>query len=135
MKTVIKSLAAILVATSFTVVSAQDDKEPVKKEIRKEMTVEHIDGEKVLTIKTTKDGKITEEVYKGAEADAKLNEMEHRKEMKHREEMKHPKGPRPPHKPKHGEPGKKVKVTKIIEVEEVETEEVKKTEESGDDKK
>lgn len=134
MKTAIKSLAVVaLTVATFSVASAQDDKEPVKKEIRKEMTVEHVDGEKVLTIKTTKDGKTTEEVYKGAEADAKLKEMEHRKEMKHRQEMKHPKGPRPPHRPMHDDPNKKVKVTKIIEVEEVE--EVEKTDDSDDDKK
>ncbi|MFP5471834.1 MAG: hypothetical protein ACLGGV_09580 [Bacteroidia bacterium] len=134
MKTTIKSLAVVaLTVATFSVASAQDDKEPVKKEIRKETTIEHIDGEKVLTIKTTKDGKTTEEIYKGVEADAKLKEMEHKKEMRHRQEMKHHKGPRPPHKPQHHDPNKKVKVTKIIEIEEIE--EVEKTEDSEDDKK
>lgn len=45
------------------------------KEVKKEISVEETNGEKVVTIKTTENGKTTTEVFKGEEADAKLAEM------------------------------------------------------------
>ena len=48
----------------------------VKKEISKEACVTEENGTKVLTIKTTEKGKTNTEVYKGADADAKLAELE-----------------------------------------------------------
>lgn len=45
------------------------------KEVRKEVNVEVENGETVLTITTTSDGTEDVEVYKGAEAEAKLEEM------------------------------------------------------------
>ena len=47
-----------------------------KKVVRKEVKMEVVDGEKTLTINTTKGNETTSEVYKGAEADKKLEEME-----------------------------------------------------------
>ncbi len=46
------------------------------KEVRKEVNLEEENGEKVLTIKTSIDGNVTTEVYKGADADAKIQEFE-----------------------------------------------------------
>lgn len=105
-------------AAGISSLNAQTEKEKVTKELKKEVTVEEVNGEKVLTIKTTEDGKTTEEIYKGAEAEVKLREMEHHREMEHRREMHKPgpRGPKPPHKAG-PHPGKK-KVTKTIIVEE-----------------
>lgn len=47
-----------------------------KKEVRKEVKFEENNGEKTLTITTSENGKVTEEVYKGAEAEKKMQEME-----------------------------------------------------------
>lgn len=64
---------------------AQQVKE-VKKEIRKEVNLQEENGEKTLTITTTENGKVTEEVYKGEAAEAKLAEFE-TKEGEVREEV------------------------------------------------
>ena len=64
---------------------AQEVKE-VKKEIRKEVNLQEENGEKTLTITTTENGKVTEEVYKGEAAEAKLAEFE-TKEGEVREEV------------------------------------------------
>ena len=47
----------------------------IKKEIRKEVRMEDNDGVKVLTIVTDDNGMITEEVFEGEAADAKLAEL------------------------------------------------------------
>lgn len=71
MKRTIQFLGAMsLCLLSFNSFSQQS------KEIRKEVKMEEVNGEKVMTIITEEDGKKTEEVYKGAEADKKLAEME-----------------------------------------------------------
>jgi len=44
-------------------------------EIKKEIEVEMIDGEKVVTIVTSRKNKIRKEVYTGKDAEAKLKEM------------------------------------------------------------
>lgn len=49
------------------------------KEVKKEVNLEENNGEKVLTIKTTENGKTTTEVFKGEEADTKLTEMKNEK--------------------------------------------------------
>lgn len=64
---------------------AQEMKE-VKKEIRKEVNLKEENGEKTLTITTTENGKVTEEVYKGEAAEAKMAEFE-TKEGEVREEV------------------------------------------------
>ena len=48
-------------------------------EVTKEIEVEVVDGEKVVTIITSTKGKMRKEVYTGAEADAKLLELENAK--------------------------------------------------------
>jgi hypothetical protein len=45
-------------------------------EVRKEVNYEEVNGEKVLTIMTTENGVTTTEVYKGAEAELKLKEIQ-----------------------------------------------------------
>ena len=45
-------------------------------EIKKEVKMEEVNGEKKLTIVTSRKGKIREEVYIGAEAEEKLKELE-----------------------------------------------------------
>ena len=45
------------------------------KEIKKEVNVNEVNGEKVMTIRTVEDGNVTTEVYKGADADAKIAEF------------------------------------------------------------
>lgn len=54
---------------------AQEVKE-VRKEVRKEVNLKEENGEKTLTITTTENGKVTEEVYKGEAAEAKMAEFE-----------------------------------------------------------
>jgi hypothetical protein len=61
-----------LIIIGSGVVTAQTE----KKEVRKEVKMEVVDGEKTLTINTTKGGKSTNEVYRGAEAEQKLQEIE-----------------------------------------------------------
>lgn len=72
--TLIAALFSLLIIN--TEVSAQTEK---AKEIRKEVNVEVENGIKTLTIKTVIDGEVTTEVYKGAEADAKIAEFENKK--------------------------------------------------------
>ena len=45
-------------------------------EVRKEVNYEEVNGEKVLTIVTTENGVTSMEVYKGAEAELKLKEIQ-----------------------------------------------------------
>jgi hypothetical protein len=64
-------------------VSAQTTDAKVKSEIKKEVKVEEVNGEKVLTIKKTQDGKVvSEEVHRGAEAEKRIAQMEKREEMR-----------------------------------------------------
>jgi hypothetical protein len=46
------------------------------KEVRKEVNYEEVNGEKILTIVTTENGVTSTEVYKGAEAELKLKEIQ-----------------------------------------------------------
>ena len=63
--------------------SAQTTDAKVKSEIKKEVTVEEVNGEKVLTIKKTQDGKVvSEEIHRGAEAEKRIAQMEKREEMR-----------------------------------------------------
>ena len=69
----------VLLITGSGAALAQTEKnveKTKKKEVRKEVRMEVIDGEKTLTISTTKGNKTSSEVYKGAEADKKLQEIE-----------------------------------------------------------
>ncbi len=76
----------ILLASVFvmiTAVSFGQQKEVRKREIKKEVEMTEDNGQKKLVIKTDENGKVTEEVYVGEEADKKLEELkgEH-KELK-----------------------------------------------------
>lgn len=70
--TTIISAIALLAICSGT---ATAQSSATKMKVTKEVNVEDKNGEKVLTIATTENGKTTKEVYKGAEADAKLKEL------------------------------------------------------------
>jgi biopolymer transport protein ExbD len=59
----------------FSITNTITAQEKVKKDVKKEVNVEQVNGEKVLTIKTTEDGKTTTQVYKGEEANNKLEEL------------------------------------------------------------
>ena len=77
-----KLAALALVLFGSTSIFAQTEKKVEKvekiekKEVRKEVKMEDLNGEKTLTISTSENGKLTEEVYKGPEAEKKLKEME-----------------------------------------------------------
>lgn len=71
--TTIISAIALLAICSGTA-SAQSS--ATKMKVTKEVNVDDKNGEKVLTISTNENGKVTNEVFKGAEADAKLKELD-----------------------------------------------------------
>ncbi|MBL1280898.1 MAG: hypothetical protein COA33_011525 [Fluviicola sp.] len=78
--TILSCLFVVAVSnTSFS----QEKKE---KEIRKEVRMEEENGKKTLTIITTEDGKVTEEIFEGEAADAKLAELQAGTDMKFKEE-------------------------------------------------
>lgn len=52
-----------------------DQQPQMQKEIKKEIDVREHGGEKTVTIRTTEDGKTTEEVFTGLEAEKKLKEV------------------------------------------------------------
>lgn len=60
-----------------------------KKELRKEVKLEEVNGEKQLVIITTENGIAREEVYTGAEADEKLKELEYSIETENAEIAEH----------------------------------------------
>lgn len=75
-KTFILGLFAFAITLSA---SAQEEGRIVKKEmksVRKEVRMEENNGVKTLTISTDENGKKTEEVYTGEEADKKLAELQ-----------------------------------------------------------
>lgn len=60
----------------FGLISLNTTAQETKKEIKKEVKMTEINGEKVLTIQTSENGQVTEETYKGEAAEQKLNEAE-----------------------------------------------------------
>jgi len=74
-----KKLTVIVAAFLIAVCANETMAQSTSKEIRKEVNLEEDNGEKVLTIKTTTNGNTTTEVYKGAEAEAKIEEFEQTK--------------------------------------------------------
>lgn len=72
MKKIILSLAAMTLVMLSNQAQAQTEK---KKEIQKEVKMVEDDGVKTLTIKTTENGKTTTEIYKGEDAEKKMNEL------------------------------------------------------------
>lgn len=85
MKQTYSYLATALLSLIAFGSQAQEVKE-VKKEIRKEVNLKEENGEKTLVITTTENGVLTEEVYKGEAAEAKMAEFE-TKEGEVREEV------------------------------------------------
>lgn len=74
-------LSGIFIIVSVMTFAQQ--KEVKKREIRKEVEMTDDNGQKKLVIKTEENGKVTEEVYKGEEADKKLAELQgDQKELK-----------------------------------------------------
>ncbi|TSJ48100.1 hypothetical protein [Fluviicola chungangensis] len=69
-------LGLILIGSGVAMAQTEKDPKTEKKEVRKEVKMEVVDGEKTLTINTTNGSKTSSEVYKGAEADQKLREIE-----------------------------------------------------------
>lgn len=59
-----------------SVMTFAQQKEVQKREIKKEVEMTDDNGQKKLVIKTEENGKVTEEVYKGDEADKKLAELQ-----------------------------------------------------------
>ena len=76
MKKITLCIAAFALMAITTQVNAQTE---TKKEIRKEVNVEEVNGEKVLTISTTENGNTKKEIFKGAEADKKMAELKQHK--------------------------------------------------------
>lgn len=76
MKYLINAIPTFVVVLLSLNVSAQEKTEAVHKEVRKEVKMEEINGEKVLTISTSENGKETLETYKGKEAEQKLEEFQ-----------------------------------------------------------
>ncbi len=73
MKKIMTVLSVFALAAVFNSANAQTEK---KQEIKKEVKVKKENGETIMTIVTTENGKTKTETYKGAEAEAKLKEME-----------------------------------------------------------
>ena len=75
-----KKLAIIAIAFFGTTAAFAQTERKVeqveKREVKKEVKMEDVNGEKTLTIITSENGKVTEEVYKGADAEKKLTEMD-----------------------------------------------------------
>lgn len=71
---------SFLLLVAFTVLcfgqSIAQEKQVVKKEVRKEIKMEEENGVKTLTIRTSENGTESVEVYKGTEADKKMAELE-----------------------------------------------------------
>lgn len=73
------TVTALIFASALIFSNEVSAQAATSKEVKKEVNVEENNGEKVVTIKTTENGKITTEVFKGEEADAKLAEMKNEK--------------------------------------------------------
>lgn len=71
---------SFLLLVAFTALcfgqSIAQEKQVVKKEVRKEVKMEEENGVKTLTIRTSENGTEAVEVYKGEEADKKMAELE-----------------------------------------------------------
>jgi hypothetical protein len=73
------TVTALIFASALIYSNEVSAQAATSKEVKKEVNVEENNGEKVVTIKTTENGKTTTEVFKGEEADAKLAEMKNEK--------------------------------------------------------
>jgi hypothetical protein len=69
------TVTALIFASALIFSNEVSAQTATSKEVKKEVNVEENNGEKVVTIKTTENGKTTTEVFKGEEANAKLAEM------------------------------------------------------------
>lgn len=66
------AIAGLMIPTGLMA----QDKAAKKKTVEKKVNVTETNGEKVVKVETTENGKTTKETYKGAEADAYLKKEE-----------------------------------------------------------
>lgn len=83
-----KSITTILTCLLITIVSGVSFSQVEKKTIKKEVRMEVVNGKKVLTIESTIDGKVTTETFTGAEAEAKMGELQKNEKMNLKGEKK-----------------------------------------------
>lgn len=76
-----KNIAAILTCLLITVASGTSFSQTEKKTMKKEVRMEVVNGKKVLTIESTIDGKVKTETFTGAEAEAKMGELQKNEKM------------------------------------------------------
>lgn len=76
MKKITFAICLFVISASLNDAKAQSEQ---TKEVRMEVNIEETNGEKVLTISTTEGNSTKTEVYRGAEADEKLAELEKKK--------------------------------------------------------
>ncbi|TNF48279.1 MAG: hypothetical protein EP305_05865 [Bacteroidetes bacterium] len=73
---------AFLLVGGFASAQVKSEKQVVKNEVKKEVSIEEVNGEKTLTIRTSSNGTETLEVYKGQEAEEKIAAMNAESEAK-----------------------------------------------------
>ncbi len=83
-----KSITTILTCLLITIVSGVSFSQVEKKTIKKEVRMEVVNGKKVLTIESAIDGKVTTETFTGAEAEAKMGELQKNEKMNLKGEKK-----------------------------------------------
>ena len=74
-----KATLTIVVFSLFLIGNNVSAQTATAKEVKKEINVKEVNGEKVLTINTTEGTNTKTEVYKGTEAEAKLAELDNEK--------------------------------------------------------
>ena len=78
--TIITEVGGVKSAEVYEGAEAEKKMEELKSEVsieeeRQEVKLEDHDGQKTLTISTTKGGKVTEEIYVGTDAEKKMKEL------------------------------------------------------------
>lgn len=81
-----KTVTMIIAGLFITTLSMNSFGQKKGKEIKKEIRMEDNNGKRVLTIITTEDGNVMEEVYEGRAADEKMKELQSDKSMELKEE-------------------------------------------------
>ena len=81
-----KTVTMIIAGLFITTLSMNSFGQKKGKEIKKEIRMEDDNGKRVLTIITTEDGKVMEEVFEGRAADEKMKELQSDKSMEFKEE-------------------------------------------------
>ena len=76
-----KNITTILTCLLITAVSGTSFAQTEKKTMKKEVRMEVVNGKKVLTIETVIAGKLETETFTGADADAKMAELQKNEKM------------------------------------------------------